>query len=64
LLPGGKFSGSAREISQRYVDGTWQMAWRRGEFLGLTHIDKDNGVAGREAILQFNDLDPRRRIHA
>ena len=51
-------------MSQRYVDGTWQMAWRRGEFLGLTHIDKDDGVAGREAILQFNDLDPGRRIHA
>jgi hypothetical protein len=30
----------------------------------LTHIDKDNGVAGREAVLQFNDLDPRPRIHA
>jgi hypothetical protein len=40
------------------------MAWRRGEFFGLTHIDKDNGVAGREAVLQFDDLDPCRRIHA
>jgi hypothetical protein len=27
----------------------------------LTHIDKDNAVAGRAAVLQFNDLDPGRR---
>ena len=40
------------------------MAWRRGEFLRLPHIDKDNGVAGREAALQFDSLDPRRRTHA
>jgi hypothetical protein len=24
-----------------------------GKFLGLTHIDKDHGLAGREAALQF-----------
>jgi hypothetical protein len=30
----------------------------------LTHIDKEQGVAGRKAALQFNNLDPRRRIHA
>jgi hypothetical protein len=66
LSPGGKFAGPAWQIRQRHVDGTWQMAWRRSEFLGLPHIDKDNGVAGREAALQFNNLDPcrRRRIHA
>jgi len=40
------------------------MAWRRSELLGLTHIDQDNGVAAREAALQFNNLDPCRRIHA
>jgi hypothetical protein len=40
------------------------VAWRRGELLGLTHIDKDNGVAGRETALQFINLDPCRRIHA
>jgi hypothetical protein len=64
LSPGGKFPGPAWQINQRHVDGTWQMAWRRSEFLGLTHIDKDNGVAAREAALQFNNLDPCRRIHA
>jgi hypothetical protein len=31
---------------------------------GLTYIDKDNGVAGREAALQLTNLDPCRRIHA
>jgi hypothetical protein len=40
------------------------VAWRRGELLGFTHIDKDNGVAGRKAALQFNNLDPCRRIDA
>jgi len=38
------------------------MAWGRGEFLGLTHIDEDKSVAGREAALQFNNLDPCRPI--
>jgi hypothetical protein len=38
------------------------VARRRGEFLGLTHIDKDNSVAGREAALQLTNLDPCRRI--
>jgi hypothetical protein len=40
------------------------MAWRCHEFLGLAHIDEDYSVAGREAALQFNNLDPSRRIHA
>jgi hypothetical protein len=40
------------------------MACRRRKFLGLTHIDKDNGIAGRKAVLQFDDFDPRRPIHA
>jgi len=30
----------------------------------LTHIDKDDGVAGREAAPQLISLDPRWRIHA
>jgi len=30
----------------------------------LTYIDKDNGVAGREAALKLTNLDPCRRIHA
>jgi hypothetical protein len=64
LSPGGKFAAPAWQISQRHVDGTWQMARRRGEFFGLAHIDKDNGVPGREAALQFNNLDPCRRTHA
>jgi hypothetical protein len=42
LPAGGKFSGLAWQISQRHVDGTWQMTWGRGEFLELTHIDEDN----------------------
>jgi hypothetical protein len=43
-----------------------QVARRCSEFLGLTHIDKDDVVARGEAALQFNNLDPcrRRRIHA
>jgi hypothetical protein len=40
------------------------MARTRSELRRLTHIDKEQGVAGRKAALQFNDLDPRRRIHA
>jgi hypothetical protein len=64
LPAGDKFSGLAWQISQRHVDGTWQMTWRRSEFLELTHIDEDNGVARRKAALQFNNLDPCRRIHA
>jgi len=40
------------------------MARTCGEFLRLTHIDKEQGIAGRKAALQFNNLDPRRRIHA
>jgi len=40
------------------------VARRRGEFLGLTHIDNDNGIAGREAALQLTNLDPYRRILA
>jgi hypothetical protein len=30
----------------------------------LTHIDNDNGIAGREAALQLTNLDPCRRIPA
>jgi hypothetical protein len=30
----------------------------------LTHIDKDDSVAGRVAALQLTNLDPCRRIHA
>ena len=33
------------------------------EFLGLTNIDKHDGAAECEAWLQFNNLDPCRRIH-
>jgi hypothetical protein len=40
------------------------MARRRSEFLGLTHIDDDHAFADRKAALQFNSLDPCRRIHA
>jgi hypothetical protein len=40
------------------------MARRRSEFLGLTHIDDDHAVTDRKAPLQFNDLDPSRRIRA
>jgi len=40
------------------------MTWRRGEFLGLTHIDKQHAVAGREAALQLDNLDPCRPIRA
>jgi hypothetical protein len=36
------------------------MTWRRDEFLGLTRIDEDNGVARRKAALQFNNLLTRR----
>ena len=64
LSPGGKFSGPAWQISQRHVGGTRQIARTRSELLGLTHIDKEQGVAGRKAALQFSDLDPRRRVHA
>jgi hypothetical protein len=32
--------------------------------LGLTHIDNDNGIAGREAAPQLTNLDPYRRILA
>ena len=59
---GGKFPRLVWQISQWHVDRTWQMARTRSEFLGLTHIDKDDVVAGRKAALQFNDLDPCRRI--
>ena len=38
------------------------MAWRGGELLGLTHIDEADGVAGGKALLQFESLDPCRRI--
>jgi hypothetical protein len=62
LSPSGKFPCPAWQIRQRHIDGTRQVARRRGELLGLTHIDKDNGVAGRKTALQFNDLDPCRRI--
>jgi general L-amino acid transport system permease protein len=34
------------------------VARRRGEFLGLTHIDNDNGIAGREAALQLHPMLP------
>jgi hypothetical protein len=40
------------------------VTWRRGELLGLAHVDKDNGIARRKAALQFINLDPYRRIHA
>jgi hypothetical protein len=40
------------------------MARTRSEFLWLTHIHEENSVAGGEPALQFNDLDPPRRIHA
>lgn len=64
LSPGSKFPDAARQISQRHVDSTGQVARRRSEFLGLTHIDEDYGIAGREAALQFVHLDPCRRLHA
>jgi hypothetical protein len=46
------------------VNGAGQVARRCSEFLGLTHIDKDDDVARGEAALQFKNLDPCRRIHA
>jgi hypothetical protein len=64
LSPGSKFPDLARQIGQRHVDGTRQMTRPRDEFLGLAHIDEDNDLAGREAALQFDDVDPCRRIHA
>jgi hypothetical protein len=59
-----EFSDPARQIGQWHVDSTRQVARGLGKFLGLTHIDKDNGLAGREAALQFDYLDPCRGIHA
>ena len=50
LSAGGEFSGPTWQLSQRHVDGTWQMAGRRSEFR-LAHIDKDNAIADREAAL-------------
>jgi hypothetical protein len=64
LSPGGKFSGAAWQIGERHVDRTRQMARARSEFLGLTHIDQEQGVAGRQPALQFSDLDRRWHIDA
>jgi len=46
LSPRSEFSDPARQIGQWHVDSTRQVARGRGKFLGLTHIDKDNGLAG------------------
>jgi hypothetical protein len=64
LSPRSKLPDPARQIGQWHVDSTRQVARGRGKFLGLTHIDKDDRVASREAAPQLISLDPCWRIHA